>query len=101
MVNDPPRTPAAMLYDHAVFDTSLATAVQDDPGLIAELQRAFLESMQRSAAMATSTDGAEQWAGAALHLQRLAGTFAMPGVDAAVRQTLQGSAQIGEACRAD
>lgn len=101
MVNDPARTDAAMLYDHAVFDTTFATAVQNDPGLIAELQRAFLESMYRSARMASSGGGTDKWAGAALHLQRLAGSVAMPGLDAAVRETLQGSAPADRADLAD
>lgn len=90
-----------MLYDHAVFDTTLANAAQDDPALIAELQRAFLESMHRATTMAASPAGADQWAGAALRLQRLAGSFGMPGVDAAVRQTLQGGALAGRSDLAD
>lgn len=101
MVNDPPRTSATMLYDHAVFDTTFATAVQNDPALIAELQRAFLESMHRSARMAASGGDTAQWAGAALHLQRLAGSVAMPGLDAAVRETLLGSAPADRADLAD
>ncbi|WP_010545534.1 hypothetical protein [Sphingomonas elodea] len=80
-----------MLYDHAVFDTSLATAVEQDPALIAELQRAFLESMRRAADVSGKEGDAAHWAGAALHLQRLAGSCGMPGVDAAVRQTLDGA----------
>lgn len=86
-----------MLYDHAVFDTSFASAVEKDPALIGELQRAFLDSLTRSAGLGTSPDDAEKWAGAALRLQCLAGSVGLPGVDAAVQETLQGGARTGRA----
>lgn len=90
-----------MLYDHAVFDTAFASAVGKDPALVGELQRAFLDSLQRSAGIGATPAAAEGWAGAALRLQCLAGSVGMAGVDAAVRETLQGGAISGRVDRAD
>lgn len=86
-----------MLYEHAVFDTTLASAAEKDPALIEQLQRAFLDSMQRSAGLGASAADAARWAGAALRLQSLAGSVGMPGVDAAVRETLQVGALVTRA----
>lgn len=95
------RVHKGMLYDHAVFDTSLASEIEKDPALVGQLQHAFLDSLHRAAGLGTSPADAERWAGAALRLQCLAGSVGMPGVDAAVRETLQGGAAGWRADLAD
>jgi HPt (histidine-containing phosphotransfer) domain-containing protein len=64
-----------MAYDPGAIDATLAAAVGDEPGLIAELRLAFVESAERSlAALAGATD-ADAWRGAALRLKGLAASF--------------------------
>lgn len=64
-----------MAYDPGAIDATLAAAVGDDPGLIADLRHAFLDSAARSlTAMEAAGDG-EAWRGAAARLRGLAASF--------------------------
>ena len=64
-----------MAYDPGAIDATLAAAVGDEPGLIADLRLAFVESVQRSfAALALAVDD-EQWCAAASRLKCWAASF--------------------------
>ena len=64
-----------MAYDPGAIDSTLAAAVGDDPGLIAELRIALVDSAERTlGALAMATD-AESWAAAAWRLRGLAASF--------------------------
>lgn len=64
-----------MAYDPGAIDATLAAAVGDEPGLIAELRLAFVEGAERaSAALATASD-LFAWQTAALRLKGLAASF--------------------------
>lgn len=65
-----------MAYDPGAIDATLAAAVGDEPGLIAELREAFLDSAKR--ALKTLSDAGEDpaaWRGGALRLKGLAASF--------------------------
>lgn len=64
-----------MAYDPGAIDATLAAAVGDEPGLIAELREAFLDSAKRSLKSLATTDDPESWRGAALRLKGLAASF--------------------------
>ncbi|MBX3595481.1 Hpt domain-containing protein [Sphingomonas sp.] len=64
-----------MAYDPGAIDATLAAAVGDEPGLIAELREAFLDSAKRTLAALDGTDDPESWRGAALRLKGLAASF--------------------------
>lgn len=64
-----------MAYDPGAIDATLAAAVGDDPGLIAELRIALVDSAERAlTAMEAATD-AESWSAAAWRLRGLAASF--------------------------
>ena len=61
-----------MAFDPGAIDATLAAAVGDDPGLIAELRLALIDSAERAvAAMATGAG----WSAAAWRLHGLAASF--------------------------
>jgi HPt (histidine-containing phosphotransfer) domain-containing protein len=64
-----------MAYDPGAIDATLAAAVGDEPGLIAELRMAFVESAERAltALGAATTD--DDWSRATLRLKGLAASF--------------------------
>ncbi|QIG81925.1 Hpt domain-containing protein [Sphingosinithalassobacter tenebrarum] len=64
-----------MAYDPGAIDATLAAAVGDEPGLIAELREAFLEGARRSFASLRTADTNESWTAAALRLKGLAASF--------------------------
>ena len=64
-----------MAYDPGAIDATLAAAVGDEPGLIAELRLAFIESVERSRASLANADDDEAWRAAALRLKGLAASF--------------------------
>ena len=64
-----------MAYDPGAIDATLAAAVGDDPGLIAELRFAFAESAARAIVALEAADDAEAWAAAAARLRGLAASF--------------------------
>lgn len=63
-----------MAQDPGAIDATLAAAVGDDPGLIAELRGALIDSAT-SAVAAMATGGAEGWTAAAWRLHGLAASF--------------------------
>lgn len=64
-----------MAYDPGAIDATLAAAVGDEPGLIAELRMAFIESVERSLAALGAADDAVAWRDAALRLKGLSASF--------------------------
>ena len=64
-----------MAYDPGAIDATLAAAVGDEPGLIAELRGAFLESAMRALEGLAKADEPESWRSAALRLKGLAASF--------------------------
>lgn len=64
-----------MAYDPGAIDATLAAAVGDEPGLIAELRLAFVESADRAYAAMLQADTVEAWKAAAWRLKGLAASF--------------------------
>lgn len=64
-----------MAYDPGAIDATLAAAVGDEPGLIAELRGAFLDSAKRALEGLAKADDPEGWRSAALRLKGLAASF--------------------------
>jgi HPt (histidine-containing phosphotransfer) domain-containing protein len=64
-----------MAYDPGAIDATLAAAVGDEPGLIAELREAFLDSAKRALTLLSAAEDPELWRGAALRLKGLAASF--------------------------
>lgn len=64
-----------MAYDPGAIDATLAAAVGDEPGLIAELREAFLDSAKRALTSLSAAKDPEGWRGAALRLKGLAASF--------------------------
>lgn len=64
-----------MAYDPGAIDSTLAAAVGDEPGLIAELRLAFVESTQRAIAALESAHDVAAWRQAASRLRGLAASF--------------------------
>ncbi|ODP36826.1 hypothetical protein [Sphingomonas turrisvirgatae] len=64
-----------MAYDPGAIDATLAAAVGDEPGLIAELREAFLDSAKRALAALNAAADPESWRGSALRLKGLAASF--------------------------
>ena len=64
-----------MAYDPGAIDATLAAAVGDEPGLIAELRLAFFESAERAAATLRAAIDDAEWHVAAMRLKGLAASF--------------------------
>lgn len=64
-----------MAYDPGAIGATLAAAVGDEPGLIAELRDAFTDSAQRALIALESAQGADDWRAAAWRLKGLAASF--------------------------
>jgi HPt (histidine-containing phosphotransfer) domain-containing protein len=64
-----------MAYDPGAIDATLAAAVGDEPGLIAELRFAFVESAERAQAAMIQADSVDAWKSAAWRLKGLAASF--------------------------
>lgn len=64
-----------MAYDPGAIDATLAAAVGDDPGLIADLRMAFIDSVERALLSLDSARNREDWAVAAWRLKGLAASF--------------------------
>ncbi|MDB5695219.1 MAG: hypothetical protein JWN21_762 [Sphingomonas bacterium] len=64
-----------MAYDPGAIEATLAAAVGDDPGLIAELRIAFVESADRALIAMERAHDAEAWCAAAWRLKGLAASF--------------------------
>ncbi|RDE05329.1 Hpt domain-containing protein [Sphingomonas aracearum] len=64
-----------MAYDPGQIDATLAAAVGDEPGLIAELREAFLDSAKRTLAVLDGASDADAWHTGAARLKGLAASF--------------------------
>ncbi|MAW99633.1 MAG: Hpt domain-containing protein [Sphingomonas sp.] len=64
-----------MAYDPGAIDATLAAAVGDEPGLIADLREAFLESATRCFANMQNAQSEHGWRDAALRMKGLAASF--------------------------
>ena len=64
-----------MAYDPGAIDATLAAAVGDEPGLIAELREAFLSSANAGVTTMTRAETTASWTYAALRLKGLAASF--------------------------
>lgn len=64
-----------MAYDPGAIDSALAAAVGDEPGLIAELRVAFVESAERTLIALERAATPEDWRTAAARLKGLAASF--------------------------
>jgi HPt (histidine-containing phosphotransfer) domain-containing protein len=64
-----------MAYDPGAIDATLAAAVGDDAGLIAELRGAFHDSAERALAALADAKGDAAWREAAWRLKGLAASF--------------------------
>jgi HPt (histidine-containing phosphotransfer) domain-containing protein len=64
-----------MAYDPGAIDATLAAAVGDEPGLIAELREAFLDSAKSALRALERAEGSEAWIAAAWRMKGLAASF--------------------------
>lgn len=64
-----------MAYDPGAIDATLAAAVGDEPGLIAELRVAFVESAVKALAQMASATEVDGWRTGATRLKGLAASF--------------------------
>lgn len=64
-----------MAYDPGAIEAALAAAVGDEPGLIAELRGAFVDSARHFVEMLARTDDDVAWRVAAARLGGLAASF--------------------------
>lgn len=64
-----------MAYDPGAIDATLAAAVGDEPGLIAELRAAFIDSAEKAIDAIETAPSDEAWSLAAARLKGLAASF--------------------------
>jgi HPt (histidine-containing phosphotransfer) domain-containing protein len=64
-----------MAYDPGAIDATLAAAVGDEPGLIAELRAAFVDSAEKTIDAIQAAESDEAWRLAAARLKGLAASF--------------------------
>ena len=64
-----------MAYDPGAIDSTLAAAVGDEPGLIAELRLAFCDGAGSAFAAMRDAETVEAWQAAAWRLKGLAASF--------------------------
>jgi len=64
-----------MAYDPGAIDATLAAAVGDEPGLIAELRAAFVDSAEKTIDAIQAAENDEAWRLAAARLKGLAASF--------------------------
>jgi HPt (histidine-containing phosphotransfer) domain-containing protein len=80
-----------MVYDPGALNASLAAAVGSDPGLMAELREAFLESASRQAELMSRSRCDANWQIAASRLKSLAASFGAVGLGALADEALDGA----------
>jgi HPt (histidine-containing phosphotransfer) domain-containing protein len=80
-----------MVYDPGALNASLAAAVGSDPGLMAELREAFLESAARQAELMSRARCDANWQIAASRLKSLAASFGAIGLGALADEALDGA----------
>lgn len=69
-----------MSYDPGALNAALAAAVGDDPGLVADLRYAFIESAQRQIDLLERSRCDANWQIAAWRLKGLAASFGVTGL---------------------
>ena len=84
-----------MSYESGNLDAALAAAVGDDPVLIHDLRRAFLESADRQIDLLARARDADAWQQALWRLKGLCGSFGVIAMIALVEQAEQ--APVGDA----
>lgn len=80
-----------MVYDPGALNASLAAAVGSDPGLMAELRDAFIESASRQAELMSRARCDANWEIAASRLKSLAASFGAIGLGALADEALDGA----------
>ena len=84
-----------MAYDPGAIDAALAAAVGDEPALIVELRRAFVDgAVKATQAMRAATNEAE-WRTAARRLRGLAASFGAVRLMALAAEAAEGSRDPG------
>lgn len=81
-----------MAYDPGAIDAALAAAVGDEPGLIAELRMAFLESAERALAQMETAADVDGWRSGAARLRGLAASFGAVRLMALAASAMDGRA---------
>jgi HPt (histidine-containing phosphotransfer) domain-containing protein len=80
-----------MVYDPGALNASLAAAVGSDPGLMAELRAAFVESAVRQHDLMGRSRCDANWRLAAARLNSLAASFGAVGLMALADEALDGA----------
>ena len=80
-----------MAYDPGALNTSLAAAVGADPGLMAELRAAFIESAARQLDLMGRARCDANWVIAASRLRSVAASFGASGLAALAEEALKGA----------
>lgn len=88
-----------MAYDPGQIDATLAAAVGDEPGLIAELRGAFLDSAAASLDALQRARSQVEWEAAALRLKGLAASFGAVRLMATADEAAQRHFGDGDALR--
>ena len=88
-----------MAYDPGAIDATLAAAVGDEPGLIAELRLAFVESAERAYTLMAEAETTESWKAAAWRLKGLAASFGAVRLMALASEAANGQAHDGAVLR--
>lgn len=81
----------AMVYDPGTLEAALAAAVGSDPGLIADLRSAFLESAERQVDLLRRARCDANWTMAALRLKGLCASFGVNHVMMLADQAVEGA----------
>ncbi|WP_294236252.1 Hpt domain-containing protein [uncultured Sphingomonas sp.] len=76
-----------MTHDHGTIDSALAAVAGDEPAVIQDLRRAFVEGVTRAVEAMHLAQGSQEWREAALRLKGLAAS-----VNALPLMTLAGQA---------
>jgi HPt (histidine-containing phosphotransfer) domain-containing protein len=88
-----------MAYDPGAIEATLAAAVGDEPGLIAELRQAFVDSARRAIVALDEANDAETWRAAAWRLKGLAASFGAVRLMALAMTAAEGPPLDGQAVR--
>lgn len=80
-----------MSYDPGALESALAAAVGDDPALMAELRRAFLDSARRHFEALETSATAGEWQVAAWRLKGLAASFGATDLMVHAEQAAEGA----------
>lgn len=80
-----------MAYDPGALNASLAAAVGEDAGLMAELRSAFIESAARQADLMGRARCDANWQFAAARLKSLAASFGATGLVGLADEALDGA----------